>query len=655
VDAPRGLGVEWLAELLRHWDLVETVEFDALVVLLQFGAFVNCVAAHQDHLKPAPLGVDALFAWTIPGGRGQGQRLVDVEQGWTVSHQDLVGHNASLLFGSVLNSSRAHGTAVLGAVCATGAVHAFGVAPDVATVAVSSYAPSHSNIPDALTAALTTTLKKGGVLLLEAESATPSGGPIELLDFCFDAVKLVTDSLVTVVEVAGNGKLDLAMVTNAAGKHVLDPAHVDFRDSGAIIVGSAMSTLPHRRDNSSFGRRVDCYAWGDHVETTSSNPAGATNIYDCNFNGTSSAGPIVAGAAVTVQGIVAAAGGAGLTPQHLRTVLNDPATGTASKDPANDRIGVMPNLRKIIENTLDIHRAQLYVRDNPADVGLPHHGPLATSPDVILTGARVADYQGAFGEGSSTEGLLTAGPKLRPGKDRFIYVRARNRGSLDAEPATVTAYWAPAATFVAPNLWTRIGSASLPAVPRGDLLTVADAIVWRTGDQPADGAYSLIAVVGHNEPGDLTRLADFDTFRAFIRSGNVAWRSVNRITGDATKRRALRFRAVGALDRAAAMGIDVIPRLPDGAELALDAPPCLLEPAFVGKQVAADLRRVRLRSSGCQRFGPMVFSQGYDQELRLHLAVPKAHRRRGYQVTVRQFLADTDEELGRVSWQRPPG
>ena len=38
------------------------------------------------------------------------------------------------------------------------------------------------------------------------------------------------------------------------------------------------------------------------------------------------------------------------------------------------------------------------------------------------------------------------------------------------------------------------------------------------------------------------------------------------------------------------MGIDVIPRLPYGAKLALEAPPSLLGPAIVGKPVDADLR-----------------------------------------------------------------
>ena len=221
-------------------------------------------------------------------------------------------HNAALLFGTIDDSSRAHGTAVLGAVCATGAWFADGVVPQLAEVAVSSFTPSYSNIPNALIAALDTTLQNGGVLLLEAQTSTPLGGPIELLDYCFPPIEMAAGLGVTVVEAAGNGGLNLGATPNAAGKYVLNPGHMDFRESWAVIVGSATSTVPHEPGGSSFGKRVNCYAWGDHVETTSSNVSGAKNIYDCNFTGTSAAAPIVAGAALAVQGIACAAGGAPL-------------------------------------------------------------------------------------------------------------------------------------------------------------------------------------------------------------------------------------------------------------------------------------------------------------------------------------------------------
>ncbi len=43
----------------------------------------------QGYLDPAPLGIDARYAWTVPGGQGQGVRIVDVEGAWNLAHEDL--------------------------------------------------------------------------------------------------------------------------------------------------------------------------------------------------------------------------------------------------------------------------------------------------------------------------------------------------------------------------------------------------------------------------------------------------------------------------------------------------------------------------------------------------------------------------------------
>ena len=42
------------------------------------------------------------------------------------------------------------------------------------------------------------------------------------------------------------------------------------------------------------------------------------------------------------------------SPNQLRDILRDPNTGTASNDPPNDRIGAMPDLKKIINKMLGI-------------------------------------------------------------------------------------------------------------------------------------------------------------------------------------------------------------------------------------------------------------------------------------------------------------
>jgi hypothetical protein len=117
------------------------------------------------------------------------------------------------------------------------------------------------------------------------------------------------------------------------------------RDSEAIVVGAATPGKRHQRiEGSNFGRRVDCYAWGGGVATTGRGP----DVVVGNFNGTSAAAAIVAGAAVVVQGIAKAYRGEPLKPETLRTLFRDPSLGTPSAHPDTDLIGVMPDLKKII-------------------------------------------------------------------------------------------------------------------------------------------------------------------------------------------------------------------------------------------------------------------------------------------------------------------
>src|SRR5687768_15983472 len=99
------MGSEDLAALLRRWEIVEQAEPDAPAVDPVAPAD-DPRSPNQGYLDPAPDGIDAEFAWGRPGGDGMGQRVVDLEQGWTLNHEDLVGHGATLLFGTLQNGSR---------------------------------------------------------------------------------------------------------------------------------------------------------------------------------------------------------------------------------------------------------------------------------------------------------------------------------------------------------------------------------------------------------------------------------------------------------------------------------------------------------------------------------------------------------------------
>lgn len=109
------------------------------------------------------------------------------------------------------------------------------------------------------------------------------------------------------------------------------------------MVGSATSATPRSRlASSSFGSRIDCYAWGQDIHAAS---AAGTNTYDA-FSGTSGASAIIAGVAASIQGMALAKRGQFLTPAEVRQLLligSDVDDGAAPPTV----IGTMPDLAQI--------------------------------------------------------------------------------------------------------------------------------------------------------------------------------------------------------------------------------------------------------------------------------------------------------------------
>src|SRR5438105_8542703 len=50
----------------------------------------------QGYLDAAPLGLDARYAWTLPGGRGENVRICDIEYSWNLTHNDLLDAASNL-------------------------------------------------------------------------------------------------------------------------------------------------------------------------------------------------------------------------------------------------------------------------------------------------------------------------------------------------------------------------------------------------------------------------------------------------------------------------------------------------------------------------------------------------------------------------------
>ena len=105
---------------------------------------------------------------------------------------------------------------------------------------------------------------------------------------------------------------------------------------------------------SSYGSRVDVQGWGEQVMTTGygnfyTNPDDPDNPdfwYLADFGGTSSASPIVAGAAANLQGIALNRLGSPIPPVEMRTLLVD--TGSPQLGNTSEHIGPRPNLRRAI-------------------------------------------------------------------------------------------------------------------------------------------------------------------------------------------------------------------------------------------------------------------------------------------------------------------
>jgi hypothetical protein len=446
---------------------------------------------------------------------------------------------------------------------------------------------------------------------------------------------------------------------------ILNPASADFRDSGAIIVSAATSTAPHTRlAYGPHGARIDCYAWAQNIDTCSSDNAGATNQYRTNFGGTSGASPIITGAALLVQGIAEAGLGYRFSPRQMRAILSDPATGTAPDPLETTAIGVMPNLRAIIDGDVIGLAPDVYLRDFVGDSGEPHNGAISSSPDVILRTMPVADPQASFGAGSGTENSATLGASAEAGQDNFIYVRMLNQGGAPATNVEATVYWSEVATLVTPDLWHLVGSVTVPNVPIGELLTVSDGITWPAAAIPGPGHYCLVALIGNAQdpPPAPADFLDWDNFRTFIRANNnVTWRNFNVVDNDPDPAAdpegfvAMPFVFPGAPDRARRFALEIVARLPRGSRLMLEVPEgwlhLLEDQRLQGKPAKGGKAALfALPPAGRYRLGPAAIPAKARIRMRLLADIPEEYRKNAFQVYARQ-LFDGEEEVGRVTWR----
>lgn len=663
-------------------------------------------AEDQGYLSDAPAGISASWAWksladlTAPEPPASLLTICDLEQGWNPGHNYLSGENvlAGFIYGKNRNQEGTpghHGTAVLGELAAAGRFR--GTAPGLGRFVLAShykskaeeaygkphpFAGTNSNVAAAITQALEKQaglLKEGDILLLEVQRGLL---PTEVDEADFNAIRLASGLGVLVIEAAGNGGFDLdAFRDPATGRRSLRRGGLRFRDSGAVLVGASRASVPHDRALlSNYGSRLDCYGWGEAVTTCGyGDLAGTTtkDFYTNSFSGTSSASPIIAGAAALLQALHTKQTGFGLKPEAMRDLLSDPETGTPQGPNVSGFIGVMPDLKAVLRQGLQLVQ-DVYMRRHVGDAGTAPGltEEISSSPDILVwQGTEVPATR--FGEDPRTNHPAPGSP-IDPANPNAVYtsnnlyVRLRNRGTGQGK-ARVQLFASPAATLITPERWMPIGSVDVQGIPQGDTLTVSDPIpvddlpTAKWIQNPAEWldnivpAYSFLAVQlpwkeSSSAIPDFERTNalppgppyfDWATYRSFLRGPGVTWRNVHPIrTKAGTTDMTLAFLFAGTPDRTRYFEFEVIQRLPAGVDVTLQVPAALAAKLRQGqpwlRNGSPDLKLPRRPRTAFRR---VALAPGVYAHAAFHLHAPLL---RGHSLAIRQLWHG--EEVGRITW-----
>ena len=621
-------------------------------------------SSNQGYLDAAPGGIDARYAWGFDGGNGEGIGFVDLEQGWNLKHEDLEDAGITLISGT--NSAYySHGTAVLGEVLMVdNTLGGVGIAPKAIGRVISQHRPGGYNTATTIIDAVAH-MQFGDVLLLEAQEYDPVDGkyfwPVEVSDANYEAIRLATALGIIVIEAGCNGSYDLDAYKDLNGNQIFNRSSSNFRNSGAIMVGAGSSTSPHTRlDFSNYGTRIDVFAWGENVDTTNTDTAGTDNDdYTSSFSGTSSASPIISGAALILQGIASDALQRRFSPTEMRRIMT--TGGTPSSNPSTDLIGVMPNLRAIIDSSVLNLAPDVYLRDYVGDTGNPTSGAISQSPDIIIRRSAITNPGSTFGEGSGTENDQSLSDPVLAGTSHSIYLRLLNRGGSPAFNVSVDLYWSLPSTLVTPNLWNRIGTTTLPTIPTNNVLVVSDEILWPTAAIPRSGHYCFVAVAGNAQdpPPTTAAFASWDNWIQYVgNNNNIAWRNFDVVaTPPSDEPDVLHiFQLVipGAFDKARRFRIETVGALPRRSKVELIVPLALarqLRVKLFTSNPEECMKVARLQPFGCQVIGDGVLMPKSIAKCELRIQVPNENydKHKKFDFALRQLYEG--HEVGRITWR----
>ena len=341
-------------------------------------------------------GLNAVAAWNR-GIKGEKVTIVDQETDWNFYNQDYslimqeVSRGGSIWSADstcqILDPNGAdyrnfrcpqsmdHGTAVVGILGGLHDNHGInGFAPESkVTVAQGDWRSFGDLLSLTRADRSDNQLEPGSIYLLELQFpgvANTSGScdgisvsqqqgcmPVEAWPQWFPAIQDAIAEGITVIEVSGNGSLNL----NDPNLYDAGWHNLATEDAGAIMVASSEGIHRDKDVTSNCGNRVNTFAWGQGVVTTSYPgspdlnwdashggpipPNDDPNAYFTNqFGGTSAAGAMVAGSAALVQSYAKSVMGnmRYLRPEKLRQILVQSGVPATSDGGCN--IGVQPRI-----------------------------------------------------------------------------------------------------------------------------------------------------------------------------------------------------------------------------------------------------------------------------------------------------------------------
>jgi hypothetical protein len=353
------------------------------------------LTAYQGYIKDEATfgGLNAQAAWSA-GVTGTNVQIVDNESGMNFDHEefslikDTISNGGNFLYtpdcapgfpyefsAEVCEHLIAHGAAVAGILIAGDNGHG-----------ITGFAPSANYVQGSLSSGYASDLvqstgdgspiEPGSIWLFEVaqhgkysslscDISAPDDScqygivPVEVVPDVFDAIEAAQAYGITVIEVGGNGQMNLDnpdLYSGGGWDYLVD---LNTEDSGAIVVGASEGQNEAKNSFSNCGSRVNAFAWGEGVVTTSypsglfgwvgtsspMPPNDTDNAYFTDsFGGTSSAGAMVAGAAVLVQSYAREQLGHKryLMPSKMREILV--GSGVAQTDSSGCNIGMQPRI-----------------------------------------------------------------------------------------------------------------------------------------------------------------------------------------------------------------------------------------------------------------------------------------------------------------------